>query len=164
MAIVLTRAALQSGLPGFTLPAAQLGRFLDRVPFRFPRFPAWFPGPGGATHPLAALWGLQAYGRKLRRDGKPFAWEPRLLTKQTLGELEAALAADQPTLIYGIGGGVPHVVVPIQRDSGGWLMLDPGTPVQNNPARWSDSQLEKWWVNFSIFYSRGVMLTLARVD
>ncbi|HRN51151.1 MAG TPA: hypothetical protein PLC52_10285 [Anaerolineales bacterium] len=69
MTTLTTLAARRSGQPGFSLAAVQLGRFLDRIPFRFPRFPAWFPGPGGATHPLAALWGLRAYGRSLRKQG-----------------------------------------------------------------------------------------------
>jgi hypothetical protein len=138
-----------------------LGRFLDRIPFRM-RFPAWFPGPGGATHPLAALWGLGAYGRKLRRQGIAFPWQPRLRTRQAPADLQAALAAGQPTLIYGVGTtGVPHVVVPVQRVEGGWLVLDPGYPSEQNPKRWGDEQLQRWWTNFSFIYPPGTMVTLA---
>ncbi|MEX2143561.1 MAG: hypothetical protein WD740_03120 [Anaerolineales bacterium] len=54
MATVLQRAAQQANRPPLQLAAAELGRFLDRIPFRFTRFPAWFPGPGGATHPHGA--------------------------------------------------------------------------------------------------------------
>jgi hypothetical protein len=160
MAMLLTRAGQQSGQEEFVVPAAQLGRFVDRIPFRYPRFPAWFPGPGGATHPMAALWGLQAYGRKLRRDGTRFPWQPRLTYGASPADLEAALAGKQPTLIFGMGGGVPHVVVPVQREVDGWAVLDPGYPTASNPAHWSDAQLQKWWTNFSVFYPRGVMITL----
>lgn len=161
MAMLITQAGRAAGKPQFQLPAAQLGRFLDRIPFSYPRFPAWFPGPGGATHPLAALWGLRAYGRKLQRSGIAFPWRPILRTRQTFSDLEAALAAEQPTLIYGVGvSGIPHVVVPIGRGQASWQMLDPGTPTINNPVAWSDGQLQSWWVNYSILYQAGTLITL----
>lgn len=163
MAMLLTQAARSAGNPRFQLPAVELGRFLDRIPFRYPRFPAWFPGPGGATHPLAALWGLRAFGRKLQREGVAFPWLPVLRTRQTFLDIEAVLAAEQPTLIYGVGiTGIPHVVVPIAREQAAWQLLDPATPTANNPVRWSDAQLQSWWVNYSILYPRGTMLTLLR--
>jgi hypothetical protein len=165
MAMLVTAGERLSGKADFALPAAELGRFLDRIPFRYPRFPAWFPGPGGATHPLAALWGLRSYARKLERQGTPFAWRPRLRTRQTRAQLEAALAAGQPTLIYGVGStGIPHVVVPVQRVEGGWVVLDPGSPGEQNPKRWSDAQLDKWWANFSFIYPAGTMVTLEREE
>jgi len=161
MAMLLTHAARATGNPQFRLPAAKLGRFLDRIPFRYPRFPAWFPGPGGATHPLAALWGLRAYGRKVEQSGIVFPWRPVLRTRQTAADLETALAAEQPTLIYGVGAsGIPHVVVPIARQQDDWLILDPGTPSAGNPVLWSDPQLQSWWVNYSILYPRGTLVTL----
>lgn len=159
MAMLLTIGVRRAGEADFTLPAALLGRYVDRTPFRM-RFPAWFPGPGGATHPLAALWGLRSYGRKLRKEGIGFPWKPVLRTRQTFVDLESVLAAKQPTLIYGLGSGVPHVVVPVQREPGGWLMLDPGYATANNPIRWTDSLLQKWWTNFSLLYPPGVMVTL----
>lgn len=165
MAMLVTAGAQLAGQPGFSLPAAELGRFLDRIPFRYPRFPAWFPGPGGATHPLAALWGLRSYARKLERAGTPFPWRPQLRSRQTRAQLEAALAAGQPTLIYGVGStGIPHVVVPLQRVEGGWVVLDPGAPGEQNPKRWSDAQLDKWWTNFSFIYPAGTMVTLERIE
>lgn len=48
-----------------------LGRSLDRIPFCHPRFPACFPGPGGATPPCAALKGLETAIRDLRKGGLP---------------------------------------------------------------------------------------------
>ncbi|MCW5887364.1 MAG: hypothetical protein KIT07_04490, partial [Anaerolineales bacterium] len=143
----------------------QLGRFLDHIPFRFPRFPAWFPGPGGATHPLAALWGLRAYGRMLRREGISFPWRPVLRRRQTPAELRAVLAAGQPTLIYGVGAtGIPHVVVPLEYSAPHWLVLDPGAPREQNPARWSEEQLQRWWKNFLFIYPAGTMLTLEVIE
>ncbi len=50
----------------------EFGKELDRIPFRHPRFPAWFPGPGGATHPRAALNGLKQKIRDLRSHGYDF--------------------------------------------------------------------------------------------
>ena len=165
MTTLTSVAARRGGQPGFSLPAAQLGRWLDRIPFRFPRFPAWFPGPGGATHPLAALWGIAAYARKLRSEGTPFPWKPALHSRQSLADLAAALHAGQPTLIYGVGTtGIPHVVVPLERTQDGWLILDPGYPREQNPARWSDAQLEQWWTNFSFIYPKGTMLTLEALN
>jgi hypothetical protein len=163
MAMVLTQAARVAGAADFWLPAAALGRHLDRVPFRM-RFPAWLPGPGGATHPWAALWGLRAYGRKLERDGVRFPWRPVLRTRQTPAALRAVLDAKQPTLIYGLGGGVPHVVVPVAYADPGWSVLDPGYPSAENPKLWSDEKLAAWWKNFSIFYPPGTMITLERID
>lgn len=163
MAMLVTHATRAAGSPQFQLPAAQLGRFLDRIPFRYPRFPAWFPGTGGATHPLAALWGMHAYGRKLQHTGVAFPWRPALRTRQTFADLEAALATQQPTLIYGVGAtGIPHVVVPIERGKANWQILDPAMPTARNPLTWSDAQLQTWWVNYSILYPRGTMITLLR--
>ena len=161
MAMLITQAARQEGDAGFVLPAAKLRRWLDRIPFRYPRFPAWFPGPGGATHPLAAFWGVRDYGRKLRRKGHKFAWQPRLRSGQTQADLQAALDANYPTLIYGVGAtGIPHVVVPIGHGPEGWLILDPGVPSAKNPVIWSDEQLQKWWRNYGILYHAGTMLSL----
>lgn len=154
--MLINLAAQISGSVYSYLPAAALGRFLDRIPFRYPRFPAWFPGVGGATHPLALYFGLMAYCRKHR-----LAWMPELNSQNTLSDLEIAIHAGQPTLIYGVGAtGIPHVVVPVVREDDGWLILDPGYPLQRNPTPWSDKQLEGWWRNYSVFYSRGTMLTL----
>lgn len=165
MSTLATMAARRGGQPDFSLPAAEFGRWLDRIPFRFPRFPAWFPGPGGATHPLAALWGLRDYANKLRREGVAFPWQPVLRTRRGAADLAAALAASQPTLIYGVGvSGIPHVVVPLQRTDEGWLVLDPGFPRERNPARWSDEQLGTWWRNFSVLYPPGTMVTLEEIE
>lgn len=165
MTTLTTIAARRSGQPGFSLAAAQLGRFLDRIPFRFPRFPSWFPGPGGATHPLAALWGLRAYGRRLRKQGLSFPWKPVLRTKQTPDDLRAALDAGQPTMIYGVGHtGIPHVVIPLEYSAPHWLILDPGSPREQNPARWSDEQLLRWWTNFLFIYPAGTLLTLEAIS
>lgn len=161
MAMLLTQAARGAGNADFWLPAYLLGRWLDRIPFRYPRFPAWFPGPGGATHPLAALWGLRDYIRQLRRWRVAFPWRPVLRTRQTISELEQALTASYPTLVYGVGEtGIPHVVVPIGRQPGGWQILDPGTPSERNPLVGSDAQLARWWVNYSILYPKGTMIIL----
>jgi len=165
MTTLTTIAARRSGQPGFSLAAAQLGRFLDRIPFRFSRFPAWFPGPGGATHPLAALWGLRAYARKLRKDGLSFPWLPVLRTRQTPDDLRAALADGQPTMIYGMGStGIPHAVIPLEYTAPHWQVLDPGFPREQNPKRWSDEQLLAWWKNFAFIYPNGTMLTLEAVN
>ena len=145
------------------LSAVELGKALDRIPFRHPRFPAWFPGPGGATHPRAALKGLEQNIRRLRREGQTFPWWPALKTRQTPTDLEAQLRARQPTLIYGVGHtGIPHVVVPIGREKDGWLILDPGYPTERNPMQWTDEKLERWWVGYWLFYPRGTMLSLVR--
>lgn len=141
-------------------PAA-LGKSLDRIPFRHPRFPAWFPGPGGATHPRAALKGLEAAIRTLRKGGTPFPWWPIMRKKQEVKALEAALVAGQPSLIFGVGStGVSHVVVPVARDEKGWLVLDPGFPRQRNPMLWNERRLITWWRAYSIFYPRGTMISL----
>ncbi len=161
MSIVLTQAARAAGIDYFWLPAYLLGRWLDRIPFRYPRFPAWFPGFGGATHPLAALWGLRDYIRQLQRWRVAFPWRPVLRGRLTISDLERVLTAEQPTLIYGVGAnGIPHVVVPIARQPGGWQILNPGTPSERNPVTWSDAQLASWWINYSIFYPRGTMISL----
>ncbi len=161
MAMLLTQAARAAGVDYFWLPAFLLGRYLDRIPFRYPRFPAWFPGPGGATHPLAARWGLRDYIRQLQRWGVAFPWRPVLRSRQTISDLEEALKLELPTLIYGVGAkGIPHVVVPIAHQPGDWQILDPGTPSERNPVTWSDAQLQGWWVNYSILYPRGTMISL----
>jgi hypothetical protein len=161
MAMLLTHAARASGRPDFWLPAYLLGRWLDRIPFRYPRFPAGFPGPGGATHPLAALWGLRDYARQLRHWKIAFSWRPILRTRQTISDLEKVVVANQPTLIYGAGAsGIPHVVVPIARQPSGWQILDPGTPSERNPVTWGDAELANWWVNYSILYPKGTMISL----
>ncbi|HSS98542.1 MAG TPA: hypothetical protein VLK33_16010 [Terriglobales bacterium] len=160
MAMVITKAARSSGNADFKQPAAERGVWLDRIPFRYPRFPASFPGPGGATHPLAALWGLGDYAHKLQHDGIPFPWQPQQRTGQTLINLEQAIK-DSPTLIYGVGEtGIPHVVVPIEHSENGWKILDPGTPTEKNPVTWSDERLQKWWRNYSILYPAGTMISL----
>jgi hypothetical protein len=145
MAIVLNQAAQISGGHEFKLPAIELGKFLDRIPFRFPRFPAWFPGPGGATHPIAAYAGLRDF---LRRANLP--WRAVLSYRQTKTNLAEALKRGFPTLIYGVGStGIPHVVVPVRKTEGAWQILDPGYPTNRNPIMWSDDQLLGWWTNFS---------------
>jgi hypothetical protein len=160
MATLIEQAALASGEPQ-QVNAADLGRFIDRVPFRHPRFPSWFGAVGGATHPRAAHKGLEGYIHKLRRGGHRFPWRVRRISGQLLQDLEAALTAGHPTLIYGVGTtGVPHVVVPIKREVGGWLVLDPGYARERNPMHWSDAQLEKWWTNYSFVYPRGTMISL----
>lgn len=159
MAMVLNQAAQLSGSYDFTLPAAKLGNFVDRVPFRYLRFPAWFPGPGGATHPLAAFAGLRDY---IRQNNLP--WRVDLTYRQANSDLARALQAGWPTLIYGMGAtGIPHVVVPIAKNPDGWLILDPGYPPDRNPTKWTDEQLGAWWKNFSIFYPRGTMISLKPV-
>ena len=143
------------------LAAVELGKELDRIPFRFPRFPAWFPGPGGATHPLAAYWGLQGKANRLRKAGRAFPWQPTLRLRQTPEDLREQLAKHNPTMIYGVGRtGVPHVVVPIANTEGKWEILDPGFPTAKNPRVWSDKTLIVWWRNFGWFYPRGTMISL----
>jgi len=143
------------------IEAVTLGRFLDRIPFRHPRFPAWFPGPGGATHPRAALKGLESAIRNLHKKGVNFPWWPIMLKKQSPEDLAVALSAGYPSLIYGVGStGIPHVVVPVTRNDKGWLVLDPGFPAERNPMQWTDAQLTKWWAPFLIFYPRGTMISL----
>lgn len=147
------------------LEPVALGRSLDRIPFWHPRFPAWFPGPGGATHPRAALKGLEATIRKLKREGTDYPWWPVLHSRQEVDDLQAALQAGHPSLIYGLGrSGIPHVVVPIAREEEGWLVLDPGFPRARNPMRWSEQQLMSWWAGYSIFYPRGTMISLLPDD
>jgi hypothetical protein len=161
MAMVLHIAASASGLANFDLEPATLGRFLDRLPFRHPRFPAWFPRVGGATHPWAARGGLRAYIGHLKEKGVAFAWRPVLYTRQSKADLAAALEARRPSMIYGVGiTGIPHVVVPVGRTEDGWLLLDPGYPSERQPMLWSDEQLDAWWANYAIIYPRGTMLSL----
>jgi hypothetical protein len=156
MAIVLNQAAQISGRHEFKLPAIDLAKFLDRIPFRYPRFPAWFPGPGGATHPLAAYWGLRNY---LHRAN--LRWKAVLSYRQTRTNLAEALKRDFPTLIYGVGSsGIPHVVVPVSKTEGEWQILDPGYPTNRNPIMWGEDQLSEWWTNFSFVYPRGTMIWL----
>lgn len=156
MAIVLNQAAQISGQPQFRLHALELGKILDRVPFRYPRFPAWFPGPGGATHPIAVYAGLRDYFQ--RAD---LAWKPVLKYRQSKADLEESLNNNSPTLIYGVGlTGIPHVVVPIGKTEDGWQILDPGYPTNRNPFPWSNKQLSAWWKNFSFIYPRGTMISL----
>jgi hypothetical protein len=156
MAMVVNQAAYVSGRPEFSVSARELGKFLDRIPFRYPRFPAWFPGPGGATHPIAAFAGLRNYLQTLDS-----AWRPVLCQHQTVGDLEESIMNGFPTLIYGVGlTGIPHVVVPIGKTDAGWLILDPGYPTNRNPISWNSDQLAGWWRNFSFIYRRGTMIVL----
>jgi len=164
MAMLSNMAAKSSAIKDFHLPAATLGKFLDRIPMRYARVPAWVPRVGGATHPNAATKGLGTYIRKLIRDGFAFPWKAVLRTGQTPIDLEAALRAGNPSLIYGVGRtGIPHVVVPIERKRGGWLMLDPGYARSRNPIRWNDAQLAEWWKSYAFLYPRGTMVSLKRV-
>jgi hypothetical protein len=156
MSILLNQAAQISGQPEFRLPAHDLGKFLDRIPFRYPRFPSWFPGPGGATHPIAAYGGLRDY---LNLADLP--WKPYLSYRQTETNLKESLNNSFPALIYGVGStGIPHVVVPIGKVGDGWQILDPGYPTNRNPITWGDAQLSAWWTNFSFIYPRGTMINL----
>lgn len=141
--------------------AAALGRAMDRIPFRHLRFPAWFPGPGGATHPRAAEMGLRSAIRRLRNAGIAYHWWPVRLSHQTPGDLIAALEDGHPTLIYGVGStGIPHVVVPVAHENETWRVLDPGFPPEHQPMQWSQGQLMSWWVNYWIWYPRGTMVSL----
>ncbi len=80
---------------------------------------------------------------------------------QSLNDLEAALEAGNPTLIYGLGrSGIPHVIVPIGRLEKAWLILDPGKAGERNPMNWSDQKLEQWWRAYWYFYPRGTMISL----
>jgi len=149
------------GSENLGLEAVDVGIALDRIPFRHPRFPSWFPGPGGATHPRAALKGLEATIRDLRKKGFRYPWKPFLLKKQSPADLEAALVAGYPSLIYGVGNtGIPHVVVPIGRNENGWSVLDPGFPKKRNPMLWAEEKLVRWWRAYSIFYPAGTMISL----
>ena len=160
MTTLLDVAAGRSSEP-LNISAVELGRIIDRIPFRHPRFPAWFPGPGGATHPRAAQKGLEQLIRMIRNQGISFPWKPVLRKQQSPAQLEAQLVAGEPTLIYGVGQtGIPHVVVPIERNSQGWLMLDPGYAQQRNPMQWSEEKLLAWWRQYLIFYPRGTTVSL----
>jgi len=137
------------------------GKKLDRIPFRHPRIPAWFPGPGGATHPRAALKGMQQKIREIRHLGYSIPLWPVKKTRQKLKHLELELKAGHPALIYGLGkSGIPHVVVPIARLEKRWKILDPGYPSNRNPMIWSDEKLLQWWQGFSGFYPAGTMINL----
>lgn len=160
MAMLLEMGAQQSGA-SLQVDAAALGRELDRIPFRFPRFPAWFPGPGGATHPLAAYWGLQRKLSQLNKQGTDLPWRPRLRFRQQMDDLAAELEPGHPSLIYGVGRtGIPHVVVPIAREGSQWQLLDPAYSAKKNPRTWSDETLSKWWRNYGWLYPRGTMINL----
>jgi hypothetical protein len=160
MTTLLDIVAGRSSEP-LNISAVEMGRIIDRIPFRHPRFPAWFPGPGGATHPRAAQKGLEQLIRKIRNQGINFPWKAVLRKRQSPAQLEAQLIAGHPTLIYGVGQtGIPHVVVPIERIPQGWLMLDPGYLQQRNPMHWSDQKLRNWWRPYFIFYPRGTMVSL----
>jgi hypothetical protein len=160
MTAVLQRAALQNGA-GLDLTAAELGHFLDRIPFRHLRFPAWFPGPGGATHPRAARSGLNAYLRHLQHIGHPLPWQAVLRSNQSGEELASALQAGELVMIYGVGrSGIPHVVLPLAHQPGSWTVLDPGYPVEKNPRPWSEAELDQWWLNFGWIYPKGTLVSL----
>lgn len=160
MTTLLHRAA-RASTEKLDLTAVDLGRYLDRIPFRHARFPAWFPGPGGATHPRAAWKGLNGYIRQFRRRGLDFPWRATRRTRQTQADLAAALAAGELIMIYGVGTtGVPHAVVPLERQADGWLLLDPGFPRDKNPVRWSEDQLAEWWTNFGWVYPAGTLVSL----
>ena len=164
MAMLSNMAAKSFAIKDFHLPAATLGKFLDRIPMRYARVPAWVPQVGGATHPRAAAAGLAAYIWKLNREGLSFPWQAIWRTGQSPGDLETALSARRPTLIYGVGPtGIPHVVVPIKRERGGWLVLDPGFTLNQNPRKWTEDELTSWWRRYSFLYPRGTMVSLKRV-
>ncbi|MDA1329498.1 MAG: hypothetical protein O3B43_00290 [Chloroflexi bacterium] len=161
MVMVLAIAAAISGSMLELKPRA-LTRFLDRIPFRHLRFPAWFPGPGGATHPKAAEKGMQAIIDGLKAQGRSFPWSAERRSRQSLTDLGSALKAARPTLVYGVGvsTGVPHVVVPVAHENQEWLILDPGYPKARQPMRWTDQQFEEWWVNYGWLYPAGTMVSL----
>jgi hypothetical protein len=160
MAMLLEMGARKSGAD-VHINALEFGLEIDRIPFRFPRFPAWFPGPGGATHPFAALWGMQRKIGKLRREGNDMPWRAVLRFRQTEQQLETEIAQGNPTLIYGVGRtGIPHVVVPIGRDGNKWQILDPAFARERNPRQWSQPVLMDWWKNFGLLYPRGTMISL----
>ncbi|HRN51152.1 MAG TPA: hypothetical protein PLC52_10280 [Anaerolineales bacterium] len=52
------------------------------------------------------------------------------------------------------------MVIPLEYTAPHWLILDPGYPREQNPARWSEEQLLRWWKNFLFIYPAGTMLTL----
>jgi hypothetical protein len=160
---MLLEIALKVEKNELEITAVILGKELDRIPFRHPRFPANFPGPGGATHPRAALNGLKQKISSLRKAGINYPWWPHLRKNQSPNELENHLDAGKPTLIYGLGkSGIPHVVVPIGRSEKDWHILDPGKPKKLNPMIWSDEKLDQWWQVYWLFYPQGTMIFLSR--
>jgi hypothetical protein len=159
MSMVLRLAAKQTDVKDFRLEAVELGRFLDRLPFRYPRFPAWLPGPGGATHPFAAYWGLKDYLRGIKLMPRNEQWKVIMEWRASLESLVQRVSSGNPTLIYGVGEtGFPHVVVPISHQRGNWLVLDPGYARRSNPRQWTEEQLQNWWVNYTFIYPNGTLI------
>lgn len=163
MTTLLQTAAQRDGLQ-LDLEAADLGRFLDRIPFRHPRFPAWFPGPGGATHPRAAWKGMERYIARLKRGGIELHWRVGLRhinDRDNLATLWDYLRFGSLVMLYGVGHtGIPHTVIPVDRVEAGWLIDDPGHPAEKNPRTWSDEELLNWWTNYGRLYPARTLVAL----
>jgi hypothetical protein len=163
MTTLLQTAAKRNSVQ-LDLDAAALGRFLDRVPFRHPRFPAWFPGPGGATHPRAAWKGMERYIAHLKQQGSELHWRVGLRyidDTDTLTTLANYLRFGSLVMLYGVGrSGVPHTVIPVERIKDGWRIDDPGYPADKNPHTWSDAELLSWWTNYGWIYPAGTLVAL----
>jgi hypothetical protein len=163
MTTLLQTAAQLNGVQ-LDLEAAALGRFLDRIPFRHPRFPAWFPGPGGATHPRAAWKGMESYIAHLKQQGIALHWRVGLRhidDTDNLATLGGYLRFGSLVMLYGVGQtGVPHTVIPMDRVKDGWLIDDPGYPADKNPRSWSDEELHSWWTNYGWIYPARTLVAL----
>jgi hypothetical protein len=72
------------------------------------------------------------------------------------------LQEGNPTVIYGVGGDIPHTVVVAGYDSSNdlWQILDPGRLPTEQPRAWTTAELEAWWGGKYFAYPRYTMVVL----
>jgi len=168
MAMVIHQALLLAGYTDIRVPYPDLARAMDRAPFYgrgFYRVPFV-----GAVPPGRAAAALRCIAQAFVSDGHPRPWRVHLRGRLTQERLLFHLRAGYPTILYGVGHlGIPHAVVLAGYDATAdqWYILDPAYPwpYRGRPefARWSPSQLARWWGRRYFAYQRYTALWLAEI-
>lgn len=178
MSMVINQAFSVLGYPDALAQHGELAQMLDSAPGEIHeifRVPAGFPGihflgidaePRGAMPPLGAEAALNRFADEMEAAGYPRPWAVELRGQSTPQDLIANLQEGKPTIIFGVGSGVPHARVLAGYDGANdvWSILDPGYPYDSRaPAEFlqvSTAELEKWWGERYFAYERNTMVVL----
>jgi uncharacterized protein YukE len=178
MSMVINQAFSVLGYPDSLTQHGDLAPMLDSAPgeiLRLYRVPEGFPGihllgidaePQGAMPPLGAAAALNMFADEMEETGFPRPWTAELRGQSTPQDLVANLQEGKPTMIFGVGSGIPHARVLAGYDGANdvWSILDPGYPYDSNaPAQFlqiSTAELEKWWGEWYFAYERNTMVVL----
>jgi hypothetical protein len=133
------------------------GSGLD-LPFRIP---AGFPLGEGAMPPPGMEAALNWYAEEHLPEGSG-SWTVTTSSGNDVNDLIHNLQEGNPTVIYGVGGDIPHTVVVAGYDSSNdlWQILDPGRLPTEQPRAWTTAELEAWWGGKYFAYPRYTMVVL----